>query len=255
MILTLLLLGTSCDKKSATTTAKSNKEILIYCGITMIRPISELAAIIEDQEKCKIIITKGGSGNLLKSIVYNKAGDLYLPGSERYYKIIDKKYAGLVIDTVFVGYNKAAIMVQKGNPKNISSDLINLASREYGVIIGNPESGSIGKEAGKILEKRGILKEVIKNVMSLTTDSKDLVKAIKTKKADIVINWFAVSCWDDNPQYMDVIDIKPKYAKKKKLILGRLKFSKHPDLAVKFMELASSDKGKEIFKKHGFYFE
>lgn len=73
-----------------------------------------------------------------------------------------------------------------------------------------------------------------------------MVKAIETKEADIVINWFAASTWDDNPQYMDIIEIDPKYAKKKKLILGLLQYSKHPDIAAKFMELAGSEKGKEI---------
>ena len=221
----------------------------------MIRPMIEIAAIIEKQENCKITITKGGSGNLLKSIIYNKTGDMYLPGSDKYFKKIKQKYAGLVIDKVFVGHNKAVIMVQKGNPKGISADLFNLTNKKYGVMIGNPDSGSIGKETKNILEKSGIFKDVIKNVMSLTTDSKDLVKAIKNKEADIVINWYATSTWDDNSKYIDVLDIDLKYAKKKKLILGLLKFSNNIDIAKKFMNLAGSTKGKEIFQKYGLYFE
>ena len=104
-------------------------------------------------------------------------------------------------------------------------------------------------------KKRGIYEDVVKNVMSLTTDSKDLMKAIISKDADIVINWFAVSTWDDNPDYMDVIEIGSEFAGTKKLILGLLKYSEHPDIAKKFMELAASDKGRTIFKKYGLYFE
>ncbi|MEA3361124.1 MAG: substrate-binding domain-containing protein [Thermodesulfobacteriota bacterium] len=260
MILILIFFISSCSQnsdqeKKDSAPVQNKKELLIYCGITMIRPMSEIAAMIENQENCKITITKGGSGNLLKSIAHNKTGDLYLPGSDRYYKIIDEKYPDLVTATEFVGHNKAAIMVQKGNPKKITKDLADLADKHYGVVIGNSDSGSIGKEAKKILEKKGVYKDVIKNVMSLTTDSKDLVKAIKNKEADIVINWFAVSTWDDNPQFMDVIEIDPKYAKKKKLILGLLKYSRYPDIAKKFMDLAGSEKGKELFKKHGLYFD
>ncbi|MGD9212194.1 MAG: substrate-binding domain-containing protein, partial [Desulfobacteraceae bacterium] len=77
---TLLLSVTqsSCSKQEA---HKTEKELLVYCGITMIKPISEIAGKIEQQHSCKITITKGGSGNLLQSIKVNQVGDLYLPGS------------------------------------------------------------------------------------------------------------------------------------------------------------------------------
>ena len=53
------------------------KELLIYCGITMIRPMREIADIIEKQEDIKVIIIKGGSGNLLRSIEINGVGIIY----------------------------------------------------------------------------------------------------------------------------------------------------------------------------------
>lgn len=39
------------------------------------------------------------------------------------------------------------------------------------------------------------------------------------------------------------------YASKKKLVLGLLETSKYPDIAKKFMELAGSEQGQEIFNK------
>ncbi len=144
-----------CENREDTT---PKKELLIYCGITMIKPVSEIAGIIEKEEDCTVIITKGGSGNLLKSIKINNVGDLFLPGAESYIRTCLKE--GLVSETVHVGYNKASLMVQKGNPKTIGSDLDNLLNPEYYVIIGNPESGSIGKETEKILKKKGIFEEV-----------------------------------------------------------------------------------------------
>ncbi len=227
------------------------KELLIYCGITMIKPMSEIARIIEKQENCKIIITKGGSGNLLKSIRVNKVGDLYLPGSDSYIKTSIKEK--LVVDTVFVGYNKAAIMVQKGNPKGITAKLDNLTSKDYYVVIGNPDSGSIGRETKKILDKKGIFEKAQDNARAITTDSKDLVLVLKRKEADIVINWYATSTWDENVSYMDVLPIDEQYAAKKKLVIGLLTTSKYPEIAGKFMEYAGSDKGRAIFNKYGLY--
>lgn len=251
LILTLFSCGPKSDETQRT---EKKRQLLIYCGITMLRPMAEIAKIIEIQENCKIIITKGGSGNLLKSIIHNKTGDLYLPGSDSYYKTINEKHKGLVIETKLVGHNKAAIMVQNNNPNNITNDLTLLTDKHFGVVIGNPDSGSIGKETKKILTKKGIFEAVVKNAMHLTTDSKDLVRVLKNKKADIVINWYAASTWDNNSDFMDTIQIDPEYSKKKKLILGLLKYSNHPDIAKKFMELAISEKGKDIFKKHGLFF-
>ena len=230
---------------------KKEKELLVYCGITMIKPMTEIAAIVEEQEQCKIVITKGGSGNLLEAIRINGVGDLYLPGSESY--IETSKDEGLVTDSVFVGYNKAAIMVQEGNPKNITPDLNNLAREDLYVVIGNPDSGSIGKETKKILQKKGIFEAVKNNVRGLTTDSKMLFTVLKEQTADIVINWYAVSTWSDNADYVDVLSIDEAYATKKKLVLGLLRSSKHPDIARRFMEVASSERGHAIFEKYGLF--
>ncbi len=230
------------------------KTMLIFCGITMIKPMMDIAEIIESQENIKIIITKGGSGNLLKSIIFNGRGDLYLPGSERYYQTIKKEHPGLILEQVLVGQNRATIMVQKGNPKHITSDLENFTRPEYAVVIGNAGSGSIGRETRKIFTQKGIYDQILANTMHLTTDSKDLALALREKKADLVMNWYAVATWDENRQFMDTIDIDPRYAEPKSLILGLLKFSENQELARKFMALAASEQGRAIFKKYGLSF-
>ncbi len=241
-----------CEKLSKNESAKK-QELLIYCGITMITPMTQIAEHIENEHNCKIHIIKDGSGNLLRAIKTNNIGDLYLPGSDSYIKTTIKE--GLIEekDTVHVGYNKAAMMVQKGNPKSITADLNNLANNKYYVAIGNPQSGSIGREAKKILTKKGIFDKVIANARRLTTDSKDLINVLKNKEADIVINWYATSTWPENQPYVDVLPIKEEYAKKKKLVLGLLKTSAHPDIARAFMQFASSEEGRAIFNKYGLY--
>jgi len=236
---------------SETDAASGKKQLLLYCGITMIQPMTEIARVIEQQEDCEIIITKGGSGNLLRAIKVNKLGDLYLPGSDSYIETCKKE--GLVKETVHVGYNKAAIMVQKGNPKGISNDLTNLMSPDYCVVIGDPDSGSIGRETKKILERRGIFEQVAANTLKLTTDSKDLVNVLRDGQADIVINWYATSTWPENQPYVDALSIDEQYASKKKLVLGLLEFSEHPDIARKFMAYASSEKGQALFQQYGLF--
>jgi len=129
----------------------------------------------------------------------------------------------------------------------------NLASPDYYVVICNPNSGSIGRETRKILERAGIFDQVSRNASQLTTDSKDLVNVLRNKEADLVINWYATSTWPDNQPYVDVLSIDEQYAFKKKLVLGLLTFSKHPDIARKFMAYAASEKGKTLFEQYGLF--
>jgi len=244
-VLLLLLLGSCTNNKPEKT-----KELLIYCGITMEKPISEIAQIIEKQEDCNIIIIIGGSENLYKSFLINEVGDMYISGSESY---IEKGMAyNYILDTVFAGVNRAVMMVKKGNPKNINNCLISLINKNYKVVIGNPNSGSIGKETKKILEKKNIFSEVSKNTVYYTTDSKDLILALKNNEADLIVNWYASSTWDNNKEFVDILNIDNEYAGDKKLFLGLLKYSKYPNISKSFINYASSPKGKAIFKKYGF---
>ncbi len=243
----LLFTMTGCQEE----VSAPKRELLIYCGITMIKPMAELAKIIEREYGCTILITKGGSGNLLKSIRANKLGDLYLPGSDSYINTCIKE--GLVTSAMHVGYNKATMMTRKGNPRNIPATLDSMLNPEYYVVIGNPESGSIGRETKKVLDRKGIYDQVVRNAKLLTTDSKDLVRVLKENEADLVINWYATSTWQENSDFVTVIPINEEYARKNRLILGLLKYSKYPEIAKAFMELAAQDKGRAIFSKYGLY--
>jgi molybdate transport system substrate-binding protein len=229
------------------------KEILIHCGATMVKPITEIAQIIENQENCIIKITAGGSGNLYKSIKANKIGDLYLAGSEKYIEngMKDK----FISEKIFVGENKIAIMVQKGNPKNIQATVNCLSNENYRIVIGNADRGSIGKETKTILDELGIYNKVRNRAEYLTTDSRGLIDALKKDKADIVVDWYATSVWNENKDFVEVLDIENEFINTEKLYIGLIIYSQHPEIARKFMEFASSEKGKIIFKKYGFYYE
>lgn len=247
LLLICLVAFTGCNEKKA----EKKKELLVYCGITMIKPMAEIAGIIEKEYDCRILITKGGSGNLLKSIKANKVGDLYLPGSGSY--IQSALEQGIVTDTAHVGFNKAAMMVKKGNPKGIPGSLDSLADSRYFVVIGNPESGSIGRETKRILDKKGIFSKVAANVQMMTTDSKDLARSLRDDEADLVINWYATATWPENKDSVSVLPISSEYAGKKKLIIGLLRFSSYPEIAEALMKYAAGDEGRAVFNKYGLY--
>jgi molybdate transport system substrate-binding protein len=241
------MLTVGCQK---TEENSPKKELLIYCGITMIRPMQEIARIIEQKHNCIIKITKQGSGALLKSIETNMVGDLFLPGSESYMKICLEK--GWVKETVDVGFNRAALIVQKGNPLAITADLHNLLNKKYRTVLGSTENGSIGKETERILNGIGIYQQAIDNALYLTADSKGMVQALHKQKVDLVLNWYATALWEENKPFMDALQLDDDIAPPHKLVLGLLTFSPYPDIARSFLALAGSKQGKDIFASHGF---
>ncbi|WP_085440551.1 substrate-binding domain-containing protein [Magnetofaba australis] len=246
---TAMALATALFGSAAQAVAET-PSLLVYCGITMIKPMMEIGRVLESRENVKMVFTQGGSQDLYMSLKKSHEGDLYLPGSASYRQRNMKD--GLLGEAVDIGYNQAAIMVQKGNPYNVKADVNELLRDDLSVVICNPESGSIGRETKKILDKAGIYDRVFEQATYLTTASRTLNDAMKKGDADLIINWRATGYFEENKPFLDVIDLPPAVAKPKKLVLSLLTFSRHPDLARKFMTLAASEEGQAIFRKYGF---
>lgn len=244
----LLSLFSGCSEWSHD--EKDTGRLLIYTGTTMRYPVQEIAKKFEGIHKCRVAIVQGGSEDLYKSLRLNRHGDLYLPGSAVY----RQRYLveGLLGEYVYVGDNQAALIVQKGNPKKISTDIRNLADQRYTVVIGNPESCSIGLHTKEILEKEGIFDEVLRNSVALPAASRNISRSILEDGIDLAMNWRATASFKKNIDKMDALVLPETVAPKKKLLLNLLNFSENPELAKKFMLYAASPAGQEIFKSYGF---
>jgi molybdate transport system substrate-binding protein len=232
--------------------AEDMKVLKIHCGTTMKKPIKMMAQIFEKEHNCKVKVKTGGSQDLYDSLKFLKNIDLYLPGSPAYLKKYKKDE--FFKNSVYIGYNKAAIFVLKGNPKNIT-DLDSLLDKDVKTILCDPDSGSIGKNSKKVLVKykgKKFYEKAYDRTKLLATDSKDINHALEDGEVDMAINWRATYFFCKMQKYVDIIDIDERFAPKKKLMLTLLSFSKEPDLAKEFMTFASSDKGKAIMKEYGF---
>jgi molybdate transport system substrate-binding protein len=225
-------------------------ELLLYCGITMVRPMTEIARQFEAHENVKINIAQGGSEDLYQSLKKSGQGDLYLPGEPTY----RSKYLGegLLGEHVTVGYNQLALVVKKGNPKAVKGDPKELLRKDLSIIIGNAESGSVGKETKDVLDTVGLYQKVLDASLYLAPDSRVLNIAMKKGEADAILNWRATAFFPDNIATVDVIDLSPKLAKPQALILNLLTFSKNKDVSRRFMAYAAGEQGQAIFRKWGF---
>ncbi|MBE0492166.1 MAG: substrate-binding domain-containing protein [Sulfurospirillum sp.] len=230
--------------------AKEQKELLFYIGITMVKPIDELAKNFEKMHNCKIKILQGGSKDLYDSLKMSQVGDLYFPGSLSYRK--ENLKEGLLLEGVFVGFNKMALVVKKGNPKNIKASLDELTRQDLRVVLGNASSGSVGNATKKILSRYGNFQEAMLNAIFLSPDSRTLTHSLIKDDADIILNWYATAFWDNNSKLVEPLILSEKDAPKAMLVLNLLQTSKHKELVRLFMQYASSKEGQEVFYKYGF---
>lgn len=236
----------------STSLAKTKPTLLIYCGITMVQPIKEIAKIIEKNYDCTIKISQGGSKDLYDSLKYSKKGDLYVPGSSKYREKYQKD--GYLTKYGAIGYNQAAIFVQKNNPKNIKN-LQSLLDKSILTMLCNPKSGSIGKQGKSVIVNFGG-EEFFEDAFDLTaqigTDSRNINKALIDKKIDMAINWKATGMFYENKPYITIIDIDEKYVPKNIIEINLLSFSKHTKIATAFIDYAISKDGQKIMQKYGF---
>ena len=231
-------------------TAAPRGDMLIYCGITMIRPMTEIARAFEQREPVKITLAQGGSEDLYQSLKKSRIGDLYLPGEPSY----RDKYLreGLLEDAATVGYNQLALVVKKGNPMRIKGDAKELLRPDLTLIIGNAESGSVGKETRDVLERVGLYQKVLDAALYLAPDSRVLNNAMKKGEADVILNWRATAFFPDNMAAVDVVDLSPRLAKPQALLLNLLAFSTNKEAARRFMAFTAGAEGQAIFRKWGF---
>ena len=104
--------------------AAEQRRLLIYCGITMVRPVTELARVFEAREKVAIQVAQGGSEDLYQSAKRSRLGDIYFPGEPSYRDI--HLAEGLLGDYRVIGHNQMALFVQKGNTIREIADQTNL---------------------------------------------------------------------------------------------------------------------------------
>ena len=235
---------------SSESPVQKKADLIIYSGITMVRPLNVLVTEFEKKNNVNIELKQGATGYLYGTIQSERTGDIFFPGSDSYR--LNDQTNGIFKDHVFVGYNRLAIVTQKGNPKHLSNDIQQLTNPKYSVVLSAPDSSAVGQTSKKALDKMGITHTVYDNVTYFTTDSHRIFTAIRKGDADIALNWYATTKWPETKDFMDAIVLPENVSKPKTLELNLLSFSQNPTLAKQFMKFASSKHGLEVFAEYGF---
>ncbi|OWT32579.1 molybdate ABC transporter substrate-binding protein [Methanobrevibacter sp. 87.7] len=196
----------------------------------------------------KVNVKYAGSGELYSTLETQHQGDVFLPAAYKYMgKAMKNGY--MENSTVKnVTTNVPVIVVQKGNPKNITS-VKDLNRTDIKVGIGEENGPAIGKTTAAIISKNNITGV---NPAVKTTTVNQLLTYVVSGQVDVVIIWEDMTVWNDTKDKIDVIEIPEKENNISTIPIGVTKYGKNNTAAEKFTEFVVSDEGKEVWKKWGF---
>ncbi len=226
--------------------AGCNDDPLILCGSSFGPPMEELAKMFEEETAVPMVISYGGSEDLLPHVKDHIKGDVFV--SHDPYMDYTKE-ADAMLRWVPVGHVTPVIVVPKGNPKNIES-IGDLTRDGLRVILPNPEFSTCGEMVFALLEKKGIKEQVLKNVGNRQFRSHaDIGNKMKLGHGDVAIMWKGVA-----HNYLDVLEIVDtpyEYDEDVRVGVIGLSYSKNQDAVEKFLKFVE-EHGEEVFAEFGY---
>ena len=231
----------------------ASRTIVVFAGAAAAPVYSEAASMFESKYGVKVELRLGGSGTLLSAMKVAETGDVYIPGSPDY--LLQANELGVVNLTVNQGrimaYLVPAIIVQKGNPKNVTC-LEDLAKPGIRVGIGDPASVCVGLYAKELLEVIGLWTVVSPNIVTYAQSCEATAALIPTHAVDAIIGWHVFHYW--NPDKADIVWIEPSKIPKISYIAGAVTtFARDRDLAARFLDFLASTDMRETWAKYGYF--
>ena len=227
------------------------KKMLVFAGSASQPALEEFSNLFEEKTDTKVEIVFGSSGQVLSQMLLSKQGDIYFAGSSDYMEIAKNKQLVFPQSEKRVCYLVPSINVQKGNPKNIHS-LKDLLNPNLKIAIANPEGVCVGVYAIEIIENSFDENEKIqfrKNLINYLGSCSKTATAISLKSVDVVLGWRVFEHWDSVAIETIPLD-KAQIVRVAYVPIAISKFTKNKELATQFIDLLSSQTGKNIFKKH-----
>ena len=238
----LFLVILVCFVSSTAFAQKEFRELLAFAGAGMRLPLNETGAKFEKRYKVKVVYDYEGSGRLGNKILVGQSTDVFIPGSNKWAKILKKK--GYIEGCSPIAYHTPVIITPKENSKvNSLDDFSDIGNR---LVLGDARAAAIGGASAAIFKKAG-LEESRMNVRAKGQAVKQLVLWIEGNNADASIVWKADAVQSGRVR---IVGIPEQYNVRS--IIPVCQMVKHKKETNEYIQYLLGVEGKAIFKKHGF---
>ena len=249
IIVVIAIAGLSLAFAADDNKSNDSGSIVVYAGAGFSELGDDLVkAFNKKYPDIEVNMRYGGSGELFTTMETQKNGDVFFPAAYKYMgEAITNGY--VENDTVKnVTKNIPVIIVQSGNPKNITG-VEDLARSDVKVGLGEPEGPAIGKASEEILNKSNVTVDPVVT----TTTVNQLVTYLTSGEIDATIVWKAMTSWADNQGKFEVIDIPEDQNKISTIPIAVTNFTEDSDSAHKFVDFVTEDgEAHKLFEKWGY---
>ncbi len=225
----------------------NSPSILVFAGAGMREPLDEIGKEFTKIYNIEVVYDYEGSGRLGNKILAGQRPDIFIPGAERWAKLLKEK--GHVKAYQAIAFHIPVIIAPFGSSKIVR--LQDFLKKDVRLVTGDEMACAIGKATLQIFSSAGLDKAGM-NIIAKGVTVKQLLFWIEQNNADAGIVWRADAVQSGKVKIVDIpiainhIDIIPVCTMTKtkpKGIYGKtvLKY-------IKFL----LNEGRVEFKKHGF---
>ena len=189
---------------------------------------------------------------MLNQILLSGQGDIYIPGSHDYMqKAIE--FGLIAEEPVTIAFLVPALIVAKGNPSAIYT-LDDLQREGLRIGIADPDGVCVGLYAIEILYANNLLGTIRPNLKGMVESCAKAAAMVPLKLVDVVIGWREFAAW--RPDVMDAVLLKPTEIPRLAYIpAAPLGHAANRKGAEQFLAFLTSEEGRSIFRKWGYYTE
>ncbi len=224
--------------------------LTLFCGSASKPAMEEITSRFERETGVAVNTVFGGSGTLLSQIELSQRGEIYLPGSPDYIVIARRKKLLVEDSERIVAYLVPAIVTPAGNPADIRS-LADLARPGARVGIGNPETVCLGLYSVELLEKNGLLDQVMRNVVTYGGSCSKTANLAAMSQLDAILGWRVFHFW--NPERMSYVAIAPQQIPRISYIpISIPVHTRDLELSRSFVEFVLSPVGRSVYERFGY---
>jgi len=253
----LILLGcssqitTPSNNPAPTIPLVNGKEIIVFAGSSSKAALDAAGKAFEVKTGIIVYSNYGGSGTMLSQLDLSKTGDIFISASPEYtLKAVVKNI--IYPDTeVKLYYLVPAILVQKNNPKSITS-LADLAKPGLKIAIADPQTVPVGRYAYEILDYNRLLYDVGNNIVVYGESNEKISSYIILNSVDAAIAWDNIAV--QQPDKLDVVYFQPNQVPRISFGSGAIAtYTEDEDSAQIFLRYLTSTEGQQFFKRYGYY--
>ena len=239
--LALIILFSACASSSE---SQEQTTLEVYAASSLATPFAEAGVAFEkDHPGVKVQFNLGASSDLARFVQEGAPADVFASADAAN---MDKIESQDLLDSPSVVFatNYLEIIVEKGNPLNISS-LEDLSNPDLIYITTNPDV-PIGKYTAEVLGKAG----VVITPDSFESNVKGIMLKVASGEADAGIVYHSEVIASDGQ--VEGIKIPTEFNIEAKYPVGIIKNSVNKKLAQEFIDFLLSPKGQGLLTQYGF---